>query len=54
LRRAFWVVTNRLLGHTLDHNTSTFVLPPSDTFYERMTICQGIAEGFGRIIATIV
>ncbi len=37
LRRAGMVSTKRLLGHTLDHNTSKLIVPLCNTFYENMT-----------------
>jgi hypothetical protein len=37
LQSAGTVITNRLLGHTLDHNTSKIIIPLCKTFYENMT-----------------
>jgi hypothetical protein len=37
LQSAGTVITNRLLGHTLDHKTSKIIAPLCKTFYENMT-----------------
>jgi exopolysaccharide biosynthesis predicted pyruvyltransferase EpsI len=37
LQRARAVITNRLLGHKPDYNTSKTIIPFCNTFYENMT-----------------
>ncbi len=55
LRRAFWVVTNRLLGHRPDQNTSIFILPLCNTSYDNMPnlsrFCRRL-HGFATILQT--
>ncbi len=55
LQSAETVITNRLLGHTLDYTTSKTITPLCNTLYENLThLSRFWRKNFVRITTTIL
>ena len=54
LQRAETVITNRLLGHKPDHNTSKFIVPLCTTVYENIIHLSRCCRNFVHVTATIL